>query len=101
MASPEYRGLYWRNTADLEAWLAKRAPEPALEPGLPIIDPHHHLWDTPVRGLYFLPEFMADVNSGHNIVASAFLECQSMFRASGPEEMKPVGEIEFVRGLGA
>ena len=100
-ATPQYRGLIWRNNADLKAWLAKRPPEPALEPDLPIIDPHHHFWDTKVRGLYFLPELMADIDSGHNIVSTVFLECQSMFRASGPEEMKPVGEIEFVRGLAA
>lgn len=100
-ATPAYRGLIWRNNADLKAWLARRPAEPALEPNLPIIDPHHHFWDTKVRGLYFLPEFMADANSGHNVVASIFLECQSMFRAEGPEEMKPVGEVEFVRGLAA
>src|SRR6267154_2449237 len=48
-AKGEYRGLIHRSNADLQAWLAKRPPEAALEPGLPIIDPHHHLWDTPVR----------------------------------------------------
>ena len=67
-AKGEYRGLIHRNNADLQAWLAKRPPEPALEPGLPIIDPHHHLWDTPQRGLYFLPELLADIGGGHNIV---------------------------------
>ena len=51
----EYRGLYYRNDADLAAWLAKRPAEAALEPDLPIIDPHHHFWDVPQRGRYFLP----------------------------------------------
>ena len=55
MASGEYRGLAYRNNADLKAWLAKRPAESALEPDLPIIDPHHHLWHTAARGLYFLP----------------------------------------------
>jgi L-fuconolactonase len=100
-ATGEYRGLAFRNNADLKAWLAKRAPEPALEPDLPIIDPHHHLWHTEHRGLYFLPELLADTNTGHNIVSTVFLECQSMFRADGPVEMKPVGEVEFVRGIAA
>jgi L-fuconolactonase len=100
-AKGEYRGLIHRNNADLQAWLAKRPPEPALEPGLPIIDPHHHLWDTPQRGLYFLPELLADIGGGHNIVSTVFLECQSMFRADGPEEMRPVGEVEFVNGTAA
>src|SRR6478735_1674076 len=43
MATREYRGLAYRNNADLAAWLAKRPAEKALEPDLPIIDPHHHL----------------------------------------------------------
>src|SRR5713226_5191683 len=97
----EYRGLIHRNNADLQAGLAKRPPEAALEPELPIIDPHHHLWDTPQRGLYFLPELLADLGGGHNIVSTVFLECQSMFRAGGPEEMRSVGEVEFVNGTAA
>jgi len=101
MADREYRGLMHRNNADLGAWLAKRPPEKAIEPDLPIIDPHHHLWDAPHRGRYFLPELMADIGGGHNIVSTVFLECQAMFRASGPEEMKPVGEVEFVNGTAA
>jgi predicted TIM-barrel fold metal-dependent hydrolase len=102
MAAPgEYRGLSYRNNADLQAWLARRPSEAALEPDLPIIDPHHHLWDTPQRGLYFLPELLADMGGGHTIVSTVFLECQSMFRAGGPEEMRPVGEVEFVAGTAA
>ena len=101
MADGEYRGLIHRNNADLTAWLAKRPTEKAIEPDLPIIDPHHHLWDTPQRGSYFLPELLADTGGGHNIVSTVFLECQSMFRAGGPEEMRPVGEVEFVNGIAA
>jgi L-fuconolactonase len=100
-AKGEYRGLSYRNNADLQAWLAKRPSEVALEPELPIIDPHHHLWDTPQRGLYLLPELLADTGGGHNIVSTVFLECQSMFRTDGPEEMRPVGEVEFVNGTAA
>ena len=96
-----YTGLSHRNNADLAAWLAKRPPEAALEPDLPIVDPHHHLWDTPSRGLYFLPELLADIGGGHNIVSTVFLECQSMYRKDGPSEMAPVGEVEFVRGIAA
>ena len=80
-----------------DAWLAKQEKEPILEPELPIIDTHHHLWD---RGgwTYLLPELLADLNTGHNIVATVFEECRSMYRANGPVEMRPVGEIEFVAG---
>ncbi|MFO1158808.1 MAG: amidohydrolase family protein [Reyranellaceae bacterium] len=101
MALGEYRGLIHRNNADLAAWLARRPSEAALEPELPIIDPHHHLWHTDVRGLYFLPDLLADTGGGHNIVSTVFLECQSMFRAGGPVEMRPVGEVEFVNGIAA
>ena len=51
-----------------EAWLAKQLPEPILDPDLPIIDPHHHLWDRP-NHRYLLDEFLADVRTGHHIVA--------------------------------
>ena len=83
-----------------DAWLAKQEKEPILEPELPIIDTHHHLWD---RGgwTYLLPELLADLNTGHNIVATVFEECRSMYRASGPVEMRPVGEVEFVAGIAA
>ena len=79
-AKGEYRGLAYRNDSELQAWLAKRPREPALEPELPIIDPHHHFWDTPQRGRYLLPELLADISGGHNIVATVFLECRSMSR---------------------
>src|ERR1700675_2855950 len=97
----EYPGLAYRNEVDLKAWLAKRPTEAALEPDLPIIDPHHHFWDTPQRGLYFLPELLADIGGGHNIVSTVFLECGSMYRKIGPREMAPVGEVEFVNGIAA
>jgi len=97
----EYSGLAYRNDADLKAWLAKRPSEAALEPDLPIIDPHHHFWDTPQRGRYLLPELLADIGGGHNIVATVFLECRSMFRKDGPAEMAPLREVEFVNGIAA
>ncbi len=97
----EYRGTQYRNDADLNAWLAKRPPEAALEPDLPVIDPHHHFWDNPHRGRYFLPELLADIGGGHNIVSTVFIECGAMYRKDGPPEMAPVGEVEFVNGIAA
>src|SRR5258706_9971732 len=73
--------------------------EPALEPGLPIIDPHHHLWDRP-GDRYLLEELVADARA-HNVRQTVFIECSSMYRADGPEEFKVVGETEFVQGIAA
>lgn len=83
-----------------EAWLARQPAEPILEPDLPIGDTHHHLWDRP-NHRYLLDEFLADVRTGHNIVATVFEACNAMYRADGPEELRPVGETEFVTGMAA
>ena len=80
-------------------WLARRT-EAVLEPDLPIVDPHHHLWDRP-GWRYMLDDLLADTNSGHNIVGTVFVQCRSMHRASGPEAFRPVGETEFCNGVAA
>jgi L-fuconolactonase len=83
-----------------DGWLDQAAREEILEPDLPIVDPHHHLWQ---RGdhRYLLDELLADTGSGHNVVATVFEECHSMYRADGPAEMRPIGETEFVAGIAA
>jgi L-fuconolactonase len=84
-------------------WLAQ-TPETALEPGLPICDPHHHLWDRArgrVAERYFLDEILEDVGGGHNVVSTVFIECGAMYRREGPEALRPVGETEFVNGIAA
>jgi L-fuconolactonase len=80
-------------------WLALWREE-ILEPGLPIVDPHHHLWDRP-GWRYLLDELLADVQSGHNLIATVFVQCRAMYRRDGPEELTPVGETEFVNGVAA
>jgi predicted TIM-barrel fold metal-dependent hydrolase len=80
-------------------WLAQRQEE-IIEPGLPIVDPHHHLWDRDEHR-FLIRELLADTGSGHNITRTVFIECGSMYRADGPVEMKPVGETEFVNGTAA
>lgn len=89
-----------------------------IEPQLPIIDPHHHLWDLRQRlphipashdfvraialsPLYLLPELLGDFGSGHNVVASVFVECGAYYRADAPDALRPVGETEFVNGVAA
>src|SRR5215467_10383751 len=79
-------------------WLDRRREE-IIEPDLPIVDPHHHLVDRPETGRYLLPELLADTGSGHNITATVYLEWLSMYRAAGPVEMRPVGEIEFANSV--
>ena len=86
-----------------EGWLGKLKEE-ALEPDLPICDPHHHLWDArpgAVQDRYLLDEILADVGGGHNIVSTVFIECGAMFKADGPEAYRCVGETEFVNGIAA
>jgi predicted TIM-barrel fold metal-dependent hydrolase len=82
-----------------EDWLALHT-EQVIDPARPIVDPHHHLWD---RGgvRYLMDEMSDDVSSGHNIVATVYVEARSMYRNSGPEELRPVGEVEFVNGMAA
>ena len=80
-------------------WLARHTEE-ILEPDLPIVDPHHHLWERPGYR-YLFPELLADIGSGHKIEATLFEQANSMYRASGPEELKSLGETEFVSGVAA
>ncbi|MFI4966858.1 MAG: amidohydrolase family protein [Caulobacterales bacterium] len=96
--------------------------EPILEPDLPIVDPHHHLWDhrsyvepagrseapehpfmTAIAGArrYLLDELMADTRTGHNVKATVFVECGAFYKADGPAELRVVGETEFVNGVAA
>jgi predicted TIM-barrel fold metal-dependent hydrolase len=85
-------------------WLAL-TQEPTVEPEIPICDPHHHFWDFRSGRIpyqrYLLHELAADINSGHNVRSTVFIEARAMYRAAGPEEMRPVGVVEFVQGLAA
>ena len=71
--------------------------EPILEPDLPIVDSHIHLFDRPPLR-YLFDEYLADARSGHRIVASVYVETQSFARIDGPEMLRPLGEIEFANG---
>jgi len=82
-----------------ENWLGLRKEE-IIDPTRPIVDPHHHLWD---RGgqRYLIEDLAADIASGHNITATVYVEARSMYRAGGPEALRPVGEVEFANGAAA
>ncbi len=96
------------------------ATEAILEPDLPIVDPHHHLWDRPTEVLHDLPpsdhpfmeiirrvdrylldQLLADLKRGHDVRRTVYLECGAMYRADGPEAFRCVGETEFVNGVAA
>jgi predicted TIM-barrel fold metal-dependent hydrolase len=81
------------------AWLAMHT-EPALEPALPIVDPHHHLWQRTGND-YLFHDLLADTQAGHNIVATVFVDCHSMYRKDGPAELRCIGETEFANGVAA
>ena len=81
-------------------WLDRRREE-IIDPDLPIVDPHHHLVERPETGRYLLPELLADIGGGHNVTATVYLEWLSMYRAHGPAQLRPVGEVEFANGVAA
>ncbi len=83
--------------ADREAWLGLSVEE-ALQPELPICDPHHHLWEYP-DSRYLAEEFLSDIGGGHRVVSTVFVECLQKYRTGGPEHLRPVGETEFVERL--
>ncbi len=85
---------------DTQAWRALTV-EPTLEPDLPICDPHHHLWQRGPDDKYLLEDVLRDVDCGHNIVSTVFIEFRTQYRVDGPEELKRVGETEFVERIAA
>jgi len=76
-------------------WL-EQVSEPIIDPALPIIDPHHHLWPAGGALPYDIDTLAADTGSGHHIIATVFIECHASYRPYGPTHMRPIGETEFV-----
>ena len=94
---------------DIERWIEAEELESVLEPELPIIDPHHHLWDLRKlnelgfrQEVYLCEEISNDIaQSGHNIHKTVFAQCGAFYRADGPENMRCVGETDFANGIAA
>lgn len=94
-------------------------PEAILDPDLPIIDPHHHLWDLrpliaafpeprhpflqalELNAYYTFDQLRADTASGHNVVGTVYMECGAFYRAGAEPAFKSVGEVEYVNGVAA
>jgi len=89
--TPNQTLIPWDSYID-ETWLGRRTEE-IIEPALPIVDPHHHLWEWTQ---YMVPELLKDLASGHNVRATVFMETGAWYRKEGPEHLRPVGETEFV-----
>ncbi len=77
-------------------WLQQLTEEP-LQPNLPMVDPHHHLWER--EGGYLLDDLLADIGAGHRIVATVFSQCGYRYLTDGPLSMRPVGETRFVASV--
>ncbi len=80
--------------------VAPSVGEDILEPGLPICDAHHHLWDLPAQR-YLLDEFLVDAGGGHAVESTVYVEAGSFNRANGPPELRVIGETEFASGVAA
>ncbi len=78
-------------------WL-DRLSEPVLEPDLPIIDAHHHIWDRPGER-YRTEELLADLNDGHNVRASVFVQCRTAYLSEGPPPYRPLGETAYIDAI--
>ncbi len=81
------------------AWL-NQVQEEVLDPALPIIDPHHHLWEHE-GNRYLLQELASDLTGGHNVVSTVYLQCGWQLRQDGPAAYRAVGETQLVRLVGA
>jgi len=99
MADESHLKALKRHVHPRAEWLASRTEE-ALDPNLLIVDAHHHLFDIP-GNRYLFDDFLSDLRSGHKVEATVHVQCRSMYRVDGPEEMKALGETEFVNGVAA
>lgn len=83
-----------------EDWLAQEKEE-VLFPDMPIVDPHHHLWDRPGHR-YLFDELFDDARRGHHIQATVFVQSRSMYNIDQADDLlRPVGEVEFANGVAA
>jgi predicted TIM-barrel fold metal-dependent hydrolase len=77
-------------------WLSQ-VQEDIIDPERPIVDPHHHLWkENPRRKEYLVENLWEDTDTGHNIEKTVFVECNAEYLTDGPENLRPLGETQFV-----
>jgi L-fuconolactonase len=88
---------YGHATVD-QTWL-DQVQETVLEPELPIVDPHHHLWHDRPAGRFMLEDLAADLATGHDIRATAYMQCGWAYRQNGPAALRAIGETEAVAAV--
>lgn len=77
-----------------DEWLSRKT-ERAINPGIPLVDPHHHLWDRQGQ-TYLSRQFLTDAAGEHNVISTVYVECLNEYRTTGEDQFLPVGETEFV-----
>lgn len=83
--------------------------EPAIEPDLPVIDSHHHLFDCATdnivhhigRRRFLIDDYVDFISDGHNVIASVYCQTQAIIRPHCPEAVRSVAEVEFANGQAA
>ena len=78
---------------DRSQWL-NQVVEIPLQPERPLIDAHHHLWETPANP-YLAADFRLDA-AELDVRQSVFVECMAGYRAGAERALRPLGETEFV-----
>lgn len=96
----DYRGSFPRSAREVSDWQARAPRVDVLEPELPIVDAHHHLFGSVEDTIHYrLEDFRQDITSGHRVIGTVYVEAyESGWRKTGPEAMRPVGEVETIVG---
>lgn len=88
------------HTPGSQEWLDS-VREDIIDADRPIVDPHHHLWPAGAGLNYGLDDLHADIDSGHNIVRTVFVECGASYDPELPVHLASTGETRFVAGESA
>jgi predicted TIM-barrel fold metal-dependent hydrolase len=93
-----FHGNNPRTTAELLAWHGASLPEEVLEPALPVVDTHHHLYGQAGEPRYYrMQDLTEDLSGGHAVIGTVYIEAyQSGWRSEGPQALRPVGEVDMI-----